>query len=84
MITNIVDGRTNRYRWKKVHVIVEATWHDNSVAGSDQATVGDEAVDYAELDDMSLAEAIAWAQEQPGEITLFIYDAPIVPINSSP
>jgi hypothetical protein len=79
LIANIVDKRAHRYRWKRVHVIVEATFHDNSVAGSDPAEVDAAVVEYAELDDGPLADAIAWAQAQPGDLTLFIYDAePIV------
>ena len=74
MIANIVDGRRNRHRWKKLHVVAEATWHDNSVDGADQAEVDRLATDYDERHDISLGEAIAWGQAQPGEITLFIYD----------
>jgi hypothetical protein len=84
MISNIVDCRTRKYRWKRVRVIAEATWHDNSVADSDQATPSVGEVDYDELDDVSLAEGIAWAQAIPGDVTLFIYDAPEVDIPTSP
>jgi len=78
VIANIIDKRSRPYRWKRVRAIAEATYHDNSVADADRAAAESEAVDYAELDDMALSEAIAWAQAQPGDITLFIYDAPEV------
>lgn len=35
-IVNIIDRRTRPYRFKVVNAIVEAAWHDNSVADSDQ------------------------------------------------
>jgi hypothetical protein len=75
VITNIVDQRKRRHRWKRVHVVAEATWHDNSVTDADQAAPGDESVDYDEMDDVTLAHAIVWGQGLPGEVTLFIYDA---------
>ena len=75
MIANIVDQRKRRHRWKRVRVIAEAAWHDNSVADADQAESDAVAVDYDEMDGISLAEAIAWAQGLPGDVTLFIYDA---------
>ena len=76
MIANIVDRRTRRHRWQRVRVIAEATWHDNSVADADQATPAANVVDYDELASTSLADAVSWGQALPGEVTLFIYDAP--------
>jgi hypothetical protein len=79
MIANIVDHRTRRYRWKQVHVIAEATFHDNSVTDTDHAEPTAGSVDYDELD-ASLADAILWGQALPGQVTLFIYDAPEVEV----
>ena len=74
MIANIVDHRVHRYRWRKVRVIAEATWHDNSVADSDQAAPDQDSVDYDEVNGVSFGEAIAWGQSLPGFVTLFVYD----------
>jgi hypothetical protein len=76
MISNIIDSRTRPYRWRRVNAIVEATWHDNSVADSDQAEVvrDDREVVYQERNGVSLAEAVAWANAQPCPVTLYLYD----------
>jgi hypothetical protein len=77
MIANVVDRRRRPYRWQKVNAIVEATWHDNSVADSDQASRAaseDDKVDYDQLEDVPLSEAIAWTQGMPGQVTLYLYD----------
>lgn len=75
-IANIIDKRTRPYRWKHVTAIVEATFHDNTGVDSDQAeSQGDTVdVDYDSLEDVSLAEAVAWAQSFEGNVTLFLYD----------
>lgn len=76
MIVNIIDNRTRPYRWKSITAIVEAAFHDNSVADSDQTESqgGDIDVDYDSLEGVSLAEAVAWAQSFEGNVTLFLYD----------
>lgn len=73
MILNIVDRRTRVYRWRNINAIVESTWHDNQVADSDLV---DEAggVDYAERENVSLQEAIRWADAMESGVTLFLYD----------
>jgi hypothetical protein len=75
MIFNIVDKRSRRFRWKNVNAIAEATSHDNFVADSDQIKARDDDLTYAERNNISVAEAVAWAQSFPGPITLFLYDA---------
>jgi hypothetical protein len=37
MIWNVVDRRKRPFRWAKINAIIEATWHDNTVADSDTA-----------------------------------------------
>jgi hypothetical protein len=81
MIANIVDHRQRRYRWKRVRVIAEATWHDNSVADADQVAPDAETVGYDEIADVPLADAIVWGKGLPGEVTLFICDAPEQSLN---
>ena len=76
MIANIVDHRRHPYRWKQITAIVEDTWHDNSVAESDQADRGTDESDvgYAAEEGISLADAVKWANAFEGQVTLFLYD----------
>jgi hypothetical protein len=76
MIWNIIDSRGNRYRWARVHAIIEATWHDNRVSGADQAPISsaENEVTFDERVDVSVAEAIQWANAQPCPVTLFLRD----------
>jgi hypothetical protein len=75
MLTNIIDKRTKPYRWATVYAIAEATSHDNAVTDADQASAGPDDVPWAEMGNGSLADAIAWANGLPGQVTLFVYDA---------
>jgi len=72
-IVNIKDGRTRRDRWKRVNAIVEAAEHDNFASDADEAP-DDGAPTYEEIADISVQGAIAWAQQMPGSVTLFLYD----------
>jgi hypothetical protein len=75
MISNIVDRRTRRYRWKQITAIIEPTSHDNSVDDSDQTDVpGAEIIVYDERPAISVADAIAWAGSLPYATTLYLYD----------
>jgi len=75
MITNIIDMREDPYRWKKVFAVIEPTYNDNS-AGGDQAdkTVGLNVFAIEERGKISLAEAITWATDASGEVTLYLYN----------
>jgi hypothetical protein len=85
MIWNIVDRRGNQYRWAKVHAIVEATWHDNSVSGADQAPspAAEAEVHFDERKDVSVNDAINWANSQSCPVTLYIRDDVVLPRSSS-
>src|ERR1700760_4621852 len=74
MIWNIVDRRKHEYRWKAITAIVEPTYHDNSCQDSDQAeeTVND--LVYDQRPEISLADAVAWAQSLSFAATLYLYD----------
>ncbi|MBN9466843.1 hypothetical protein [Brevundimonas sp.] len=76
MIENIIDSRQRPYRWMRVHAIVEATWNDNSVADSDQADRPDDDnhVLFEERHLISVADAVKWASEISGPVTLYLYD----------
>jgi dTDP-glucose pyrophosphorylase len=74
VIANIIDRRKRRYRWRKITAIVEATYHDNICADSDQAEDDANAVTYDQREEISLAKAVIWAQAFPSAVTLYLYD----------
>jgi hypothetical protein len=63
-------------RRKTVNAIIEATWHDNTVADTDEATrVSDDTeVTYDQREGISVSEAIDWASKTECPVTLYIYD----------
>lgn len=76
MIWNIIDRRSRPYRWASINAIIEAAWHDNSVADTDiapGASLEDE-VTYEQREGLSLHEAINWANNQACPVTLYLYD----------
>jgi hypothetical protein len=74
-IFNIVDHRKHPYRFKKINVVVEATWHDNRVRDhlADQVPT-DKGPDYEEKEHITLAEALSWGESFSTPVTLFLYD----------
>jgi hypothetical protein len=75
MILNIVDRRKHAYRWKKVNAIIEPTWHDNSIANSDQAEVRHEDPEYEQREGVSVVDAVQWASALSFGVTLYLYDS---------
>ena len=72
---NIVDGRKKRYRWKTVNAVIENTSHDNPVNDSDQIEEPSEGgILYQAKKNISVHDAIAWAESQECPVTLFLYD----------
>jgi hypothetical protein len=76
MIWNIIDRRDRPYRWKTVTAIIEAVEHDNSCADADQAPEASpmDVIDYDRREDVSVVDALAWANAQRCPVTLFLYD----------
>jgi hypothetical protein len=74
MIWNIIDRLERPYRWKTIDAIVEPTFHDNSIADSDQAHPEDVGSPYDTREGISLAEAIEWASTLDYGVTLYLYD----------
>jgi hypothetical protein len=73
MIMNIVDRRKHTYRFQKIEAVVEDTWHDNSMWDADRV----EEIDCCLVEyrnGISVQEAIRWAQEHEGQLTLFLYE----------
>lgn len=77
MICNIIDLRMRAYRWKRVNAIIEAVEHDNSCLDADQAveTPPPLVIDHDRRDDVSVQEAIVWANQARCPVTLYLYDA---------
>ncbi len=77
MLCNIIDNRKRKYRWRNLNAIVEATEHDNSCADSDQIPEAEQGIapTYENRSGISLNEAVQWASEFNGSITLYLYDA---------
>ena len=75
MIWNIIDRRRRQYRWKAITAIIEPVAQDNSCKDSDQADEpeGDFSF-YDQQPEISLADAVVWAQSQPYAVTLYLYD----------
>jgi hypothetical protein len=75
MITNLIDGRKSRHRWKTVNAVLESTYHDNCCDDADQAREdGEDEVLYEERLNISIAEAMAWGMSVKAEVTLYLYD----------
>lgn len=74
MILNVVDRRARPYRWKKVDVIIEPTWHDNNCDDADQDKPHNEEPGYAARNGVSVADAVVWATAISVPLTLYIYD----------
>jgi hypothetical protein len=75
MIVNLIDLRSRPYRWKSVLAVCEAAVKDNEAEDSDVISPGIGVdVDYAERDDISVREAMLWAEQLGGLVTLRLYD----------
>jgi hypothetical protein len=74
MLCNIRDSRSRPLRWLRVKAILEATAHDNDCPDSDPVPPSDLDLTVEERDGISVPEAVAWAEAQPGAVTLFLYD----------
>ena len=74
MLCNIIDRRAHPFRWRRIEAILEATSHDNGCADSDPVMPSDDDLLFDKRDGISVAEAVAWANAQPGMVTLFLWD----------
>lgn len=77
MILNVIDRRTRPYRWTRINAIIEAVEHDNSCLDADQAAETPPllVIDHDRRDDVSVQEAIIWAEQAKCPVTLYLYDA---------
>ena len=77
MILNIVDRRKNNYRWRNVYAVIEPTVHDNSVKNSDKTNAEESyyaGIGFDEQTNISVKDAIKWANDQLTYVTLYLYD----------
>jgi len=75
MLINILDLRERAYRWSKIMAVLESATKDNEAEDADQveAELGVQ-VDYAEKQGISVREAVLWAEQAGGPVTLYLYD----------
>ena len=75
MIINVMDLRERPYRWKNICAVVQSASKDNVAEDADQVTqeMGVE-IDYAERDGLTVRDAILWAEQLQGKVTLYLYD----------
>jgi len=72
-IVNIIDRRKRLNRFLKINAIVEAAWHRNFSADTDQIE-GCDGPTYAERKHIAMEDAIRWANSYPEPVTLYVYD----------
>ena len=75
MIVNMIDLRENPYRWKSILAVVESAGKNNEAEGGDPVETGlTVEIDYAEREGISVRDAVLWAEQLQGKVTLYLYD----------
>ena len=75
MIVNLIDLRENPYRWKAILAVVESAHKNNEAEGADPVETGlGVEIDYAEREKISVRDAVLWAEQLQGKVTLYLYD----------
>lgn len=75
MLMNVIDLREKPYRWKTVVAVVESAAKNNAAEDSDPVEqVSGVEIDYAEREALTVREAILWAEQLQGKVTLYLYD----------
>ena len=75
MIWNIVDKRNRIYRWQEINAVIEDVANDNTCQDTDVFDEENEAAPvYDEKRNISLHQAIEWAEAETGKVTLYLYD----------
>jgi len=75
-VSNIVDYRTNKYNIL-CDVVIEASCHDNSIAGATHFEWTDE-VGYSEALNTDIQTALEHCRKFKECVTLFLYDVGVV------
>ncbi len=74
MIWNIIDKRKRPYRWQKLNAVIEDTSNDNSVADTDILEADGTGIGYDQKRNVSLHDAVDWAESSTAKVTLYLYD----------
>lgn len=75
MLINLIDLREAPYRWKTVLAVVESAAKNNSAENADTVeNAGGVEIDYAEREGLTVREAVLWAEQLQGKVTLYLYD----------
>ncbi len=75
MIMNVIDLREKPYRWKSVLAVVESAAKNNAAEDADAVeTAAGIEIDYAEREELTVREAVLWAEQLQGKVTLYLYD----------
>ena len=75
MLMNVIDLREKPYRWKSVVAVIESAAKNNAAEDADTVDIsaGVE-IDYAEREGLTVREAVLWAEQLQGKVTLYLYD----------
>lgn len=75
MIVNVIDLRESPYRWKTVLAVLESAAKNNAAEDADRVdTAHGIEIDYAEREDLTVRDAVLWAEQVQGKVTLYLYD----------
>lgn len=75
MLMNLIDLREKPYRWKSVVAVVESATKNNAAQDADTVeTAAGVEIDYAEREDLTVRDAVLWAEQLQGKVTLYLYD----------
>ena len=75
MLMNVIDLREKPYRWKTVVAVIESAAKNNTAADADTVeNASGVEIDYAERDGLTVRDAILWAEQLQGKVTLYLYD----------
>ena len=75
MLINVIDLRARSYRWQKVLAVLESAFKNNEAEDADQVSgeIG-ALIDYAERSNVTVRDAVQWAEAAGGPVTLYLYD----------
>jgi len=74
MIWNIIDERKRKYRWLEINAVIEDAYHDNTCEDSDQVPDTVDGTLCDQRKNILLHDAVIWAENAPGMVTLYLYD----------
>ena len=76
MLVNIMDLRERPYRWANILAVAQSAAKDNDAEDADQVRIESGIdIDYAERENVTLRDAVLWAERLGAPVTLYLYDA---------